>query len=158
MKRFIILAILLLSSCGAYSRLPLETQKDSISVVVKESVILRDSIVYVEVPAEKDMAILADTDTSRLETSIAKSEAWVTNGRLSHTLSNKPDVRLAKVVTIPVYLRSEESKTLAQKVFVKEVEVEKDLSAWQSFRIVLGTIALIIILLWGCLKLLKRLI
>lgn len=158
MKRFIILAILLLSSCGAYNRLPLETQKDSISVVVKESIIFRDSIVYVEVPAEKDMAILADTDTSRLETSIAKSEAWVTNGRLNHTLSNKPDVRLAKVVTIPVYLRSEESKTLAQKVFVKEVEVEKDLSAWQSFRIVLGTIALIIILLWGCLKLLKRLI
>lgn len=148
--------LLLVAGCGAYKRLPIAVQKDSVSVVIQERVIYKDSLVYVEIPAESESAILPDTDTSRLETSLAQSEAWIAGGQLNHTLRHKPDVRLPKIISIPVYLRSEETKNLAQKVIIKEVE--KDLSAWQSFRIVLGTIALIIILLWGCLKLLKRLI
>lgn len=148
--------LLLVAGCGAYKRLPIAEQKDSVSVVIQERVIYKDSLVYVEIPAESESAILPDTDTSRLETSLAQSEAWIAGGQLNHTLRHKPGVRLPKIISIPVYLRSEETKNLAQKVIIKEVE--KDLSAWQSFRIVLGTIALIIILLWGCLKLLKRLI
>lgn len=148
------LLLLMLVSCGAYKRLPIAEQKDSVSVVIKEKIIYKDSIVYVEVPAESSSAVLADSDTSHLETSLAQSEAWVAEGQLHHTLSHKPDARLPKLMAIPVYLRSEETKSIAEKVIVKEVE--KDLNAWQSFRMVLGTILLIFILVWGVVKLFRK--
>ena len=131
----------MLVSCGAYKRLPIAEQKDSVSVVIKERVIVKDSLIYVEVPAESESVIIPDTDTSRLETSLAQSEAWVSAGQLNHTLRHKSDVRLPKIVSIPVYLRSEETKSLAQKVIIKEVE--KDLTTWQSFRMTLGTLFII---------------
>lgn len=154
----VILASLLfvVAGCGAYKRLPIAEQKDSVSVVIQERVIYKDSLVYIEIPAESESAILPDTDTSRLETSLAQSEAWVAGGQLNHTLRHKPDVRLPKIISIPVYLRSEETKSLAQKVIIKEVE--KDLNAWQTFRMMLGTILIIAISVWGALKLLKRFI
>lgn len=131
----------MLVSCGAYKRLPIAEQKDSVSVVIKERVIVKDSLIYVEIPAESESVIIPDTDTSRLETSLAQSEAWVSAGQLNHTLRHKSDVRLPKIVSIPVYLRSEETKSLAQKVIIKEVE--KDLTTWQSFRMTLGTLFII---------------
>ena len=138
---FYIICALMLVSCGASKRLPIAEQKDSVSVVIHERVIVKDSLVYVEVPAESESVILPDTDTSRLETSLAQSEAWVSNGQLNHTLRHKEDVRLPKIVSIPVYLRSEETKSLAQKVIIKEVE--KELNSWQSFRMSLGSLVII---------------
>ena len=141
-----IICALMMVGCGAYKRLPIAEQKDSVSVVIKERVIVKDSLIYVEVPAESESVIIPDTDTSRLETSLAKSEAWVSNGQLNHTLKHKPDVRLSKIVSIPIYLRSEDTKSLAEKVIIKEVE--KDLTSWQSFRMTLGTLFIIGISLW----------
>lgn len=138
---FYIICALMLVSCGASKRLPIAEQKDSVSVVIHERVIVKDSLVYVEVPAESESVILPDTDTSRLETSLAQSEAWVSNGQLNHTLRHKEDVRLPKIVSIPVYLRSEETKSLAQGVIIKEVE--KELNSWQSFRMSLGSLVII---------------
>lgn len=138
---FYIICALMLVSCGASKRLPIAEQKDSVSVIIQERVIVKDSLIYVEVPAEAESAILPDTDTSRLETSLAQSEAWVSNGQLNHTLRHKEDVRLPKIVSIPVYLRSEETKSLAQKVIIKEVE--KELNSWQSFRMSLGSLVII---------------
>lgn len=138
---FYIICALMLVSCGASKRLPIAEQKDSVSVVIHERVIVKDSLVYVEVPIESESVILPDTDTSRLETSLAQSEAWVSNGQLNHTLRHKEDVRLPKIVSIPVYLRSEETKSLAQGVIIKEVE--KELNSWQSFRMSLGSLVII---------------
>lgn len=152
-----IICALMLVSCGAYKRLPIAEQKDSVSVVIKERVIIKDSLIYIEVPAESESVIIPDTDTSRLETSLAQSEAWVSEGQLNHTLRHKPDVRLPKILSIPVYLRSEEIKSLAQKTIIKEVE--KDLTTWQSFRISLGNITLVLVvvlLLLLLVKLVKR--
>ena len=140
---FYIICALMLVSCGAYKRLPIAEQKDSVSVIIQERVIVKDSLIYVEVPAEAESAILPDTDTSRLETSLAQSEAWVSNGQLNHTLRHKEDVKLPKIISIPVYLRSEETKSLAQKVIIKEVE--KELNSWQSFRMSLGSLVIIVI-------------
>lgn len=149
-----IMALLMLASCGAARRLPIESEKDSVSVVIHERVIYKDSLIYVEVPAESESVIIPDSDTSRLETSLAKSEAWVSEGQLNHTLRHKPDVRLPKIVTLPIYLRSEEKAILNQKVLIKEVE--KELNWWQSFRITIGTISLLLLGCWLIIKLLKR--
>lgn len=148
-----IVLTLTLAGCGASKHFPVDAVRDSVSVVVKESVIYRDSIIYVEVPAETDKAILPVADTSHLETSLAVSDAWVTDGRLNHTLSHKQE-RLAKVITMPVYLRSEQTEHLSHQVVVKEVE--KQLNWWQSFRMSIGTIALIVVLVWLVLMLIKR--
>lgn len=144
----------MLVSCGAYKRLPIAEQKDSVSVVIKERVIVKDSLIYVEVPAEAESAIIPDTDTSRLETSLAESEAWVLNGQLNHTLRHKEDVRLPKIVSIPVYLRKEEVKNLSQKVIIKEVE--KNLTSWQSFRMTLGGLVIIVVVLYFLFMLCKQ--
>ena len=136
--------LLLVAGCGAYKRLPIAEQKDSVSVVIQERVIYKDSLVYVEIPAESESAILPDTDTSRLETSLAQSEAWVAGGQLNHTLRHKPDLRLQKIISIPVYLRSEETKSIAERIIVKEVE--KDLTTWQSFRMTLGNLFIICVI------------
>ena len=142
----VILASLLfvVAGCGAYKRLPIAEQNDSVSVVIQERVIFKDSLVYVEIPTESESAILPDTDTSRLETSLAQSEAWVAGGQLNHTLRHKPDVRLPKIISIPVYLRSEETKSIAERIIVKEVE--KDLTTWQSFRMTLGNLFIICVI------------
>lgn len=156
MIRKYVLAIvaIIIVSCGPAAHL--QEQKDSVSVIIKESVIYRDSIVYVEVPAETNKAILPDTDTSRLETSIAESEAWIAEGKLSHTLRNKSDMRIPKIVTMPVYLKSRETEHLTRNVTTKEVEVEKELNKWQIFRMMLGTLTLIAAGVWLLLKILKR--
>jgi hypothetical protein len=141
-KAVIILAsAILLASCGAYKHMPVESQKDSVSVIIKEKVIYKDSLIYVEVPAESSSAIIPDTDTSRLETSLAMSEAWVADGTLNHTLRHKPDMRIPKIISIPSYARTEQIASLSEKVVVKEVE--KDLNGWQRLRMTVGTIFLI---------------
>lgn len=148
-----ILMVLTLVGCGANRHLPIAEQKDSVSVVIQERVIVRDSLIYVEVPAESQATILSDTDTSRLETSIAESEAWVSDGQLNHTLRHKPDMRLPKVITIPIYLRNKETESLEQKVIIKEVE--KDFTHWQSFKMTLGTLFIGVIVIAVLLVLLR---
>ena len=134
-----------------------DVQKDSVSVVIKESVIYRDTTIYVEVPVEVIREVLPDTDTSHLETSLAISEAWFNAGMLNHTLVHK-DVSIEKKVEMPEKHTQKDSVTVAIKDVVKEVpvEVEKPLNAWQSFRMSLGTIALIAFALWAVIKILKK--
>ena len=152
----LLLLLLLLFGCGTQNAIPVETAKDSVSVVVKESIIYKDTIIYVEVPAEIDKATLWDSDTSYLETSIAESHAWVDDGQLNHILKNKPDLRIPKMVTLPIYLRNKETEHLARKVIIQEVEVEKELTNWQIFRMMLGTFILIIIGIYLLIIILKK--
>lgn len=146
MRRLLLLLALALTGCGAAKRLPVESKVDSVSVVIVETVTYKDSLIYVEVPTEQSSAVLPDTDTSRLETSLARSEAWVADNQLHHTLSHKEDVRIPKIISLPSYARTEEKAALSREVVVKEVE--KDLTAWQSFRMTLGTILLILLSVW----------
>ena len=67
-------------------------QRDSTVINIKDSISFRDSIILVPIPMGEDKAKLADTDTSYLETSVAKSTAFIDKGgRICHTLTNKSD-------------------------------------------------------------------
>jgi hypothetical protein len=134
-----------------------DVQKDSVSVVIKESIVYRDTTIYVEVPVEVSREVLPDTDTSHLETSLAISEAWVNAGKLNHTLTHK-DAKIEQTIPIPEKHTQKDSAIVSIKEVVKEVpvEVEKPLNAWQSFRMSVGTIALIALLLWAVIKILKK--
>lgn len=155
----IALALLICYSCGAPKvAMTTDVQKDSVSVVIKESVIYKDTIIYVEVPVEVIKEILPDTDTSHLETSLAISEAWVNAGKLNHTLTHKEDAKIQQAISVPEKHTQKDSVNVSIKEVVKEVpvEVEKPLNAWQSFRMSLGTIALIALALWAVIKILKK--
>ena len=149
---FIILYIFLLTSCGASQKMPVEYVTDSTTVVVQEKVAYKDTTIYVEVPVEVERVVLPEADTSILETSLAYSEAWLAEGQLHHTLLHKDHVALPKVITLPSYIRNELITNNLSKVIIKEIEVEKELNWWQNLTITLGTIVLIVLLIWGIFK------
>ena len=121
-------------------------QRDSVTMIIRDSIILKDSVVLVEVPMESDKSVLFSTDTSRLETSVAKSVAFVDDqGRLNHTLQNK-DALLSVKIAVPHLVHSELSKNTM--VVRQTVEVEKELSKWQNFIQMLGYGFLVACVLW----------
>lgn len=124
-------------------------QRDSTVIHIKDSLILRDSIIFVPIPIGEDKAKLPDTDTSYLETTVAKSTAFIDKGgKICHTLTNKSDAIIPIKVTIPMRLHSEEKGLTRYLKQVERIEVEKELSRWQRFLQSLGWTALIVIVLW----------
>ena len=137
-SRIIFVAMLaMISGCGPAKKV-METQKDSVAVVIRDSTIFRDSIIYVKVEAEKDSVVLPDTDTSRLSTRYAESEAYVSKGQLHHSLRNKSEALIPIETKIPITSHFESKATIRYKRIVEVVEVEKQLSLWQKFIQMLG--------------------
>jgi len=115
--------------------------------VVKDSTIWRDTTIRVPIPLEKDQAIVTLGDTSELETSIARSTAYIdSTGRLKHTLENKRG-QIETTVKIPARMIWTSVTSNRAEILKQEVMVEKPLSWWQNFRMVLGTIAIFATLL-----------
>lgn len=136
----------LFAACSA-PRVVQDSQRDSVVVIVKDSLILRDSVVLVPVPQEGASAVLPDTDTSRLETGVARSEAFVKDGRLHHTLTNK-DALLPVSITIPTKVHTEHREKAMVWKQVETIEVEKELSRWQMFVQALGYGLLLACVIW----------
>lgn len=145
--------IALLAICGlvgacATPKVVQDYQRDSVVVIVKDSLVLRDSVVLVEIPieSERERLVAAAADTSVLETSVARSVAYVDDkGFLNHSLMNK-DVLLPVKITIPERIHSEQREKAM--VIRQTIEVEKELSRWQNFIQMLGYGVLIACVLW----------
>lgn len=149
MNRKYVLPIMafMVASCGP-AKVVQDYQKDSVVTVIKDTTIYRDSIIYIKIEAEKDSAVLPDTDTSRLSTRFAESEAYVSNGRLHHSLRNKSEALIPIETKIPITIHFESKATVRDKRMVEVVEVEKQLSRWQKFIQALGYGVLIAVILW----------
>ena len=143
-RNLAVLSAFLMVSCAA-PKVVQDSCRDSLVIRVKDSLILRDSVVLIQIPTETAMAILPDTDTSRLETGVASSEAFVSNGRLYHTLTNK-DALLPVSITIPMRVYTEHREKAM--ILRQTIEVEKELSRWQNFIQLLGYGVLILVVLW----------
>lgn len=137
----------MVASCGP-AKVVQDYQKDSVVTVIKDTTIYRDSIIYVKIEAEKDSAVLPDTDTSRLSTRFAESEAYVSNGQLHHSLRNKSEALIPIETKIPITIHFESKATIRDKRTVEVVEVEKQLSRWQKFIQALGYGVLMAVILW----------
>lgn len=155
MNRALICAFAALVTACATPRVVQDYQRDSVALIVRDSVIFRDSVIMVEVPEGQDKAVLPDTDTSRLRTSVAESEAWVRDGRLHHTLKNRADAMLPVSIRLPERLHYQEKGLTRYMRTVERVEVEKELSKWQSFVMTLGYAVMIVALAWLAWKLSK---
>ena len=151
-----ILFLVLCCSCGT-AKHTTDYQRDSVVVTVRDSVILRDTVIQAAIPAEADRVILPDTDTSRLSTSLAESEAYVKNGRLHHSLRNKSEKLQPVRVQYKDKAHSESVTSIGKHQITETVEVPAPLNWWQRLRITLGDAVLIAAAAWAVWTLVKLL-
>ena len=120
----------------------------------------RDTVIAVPIPLEKDHAITQVGDTSHLETSVARSEAFVdSTGRLHHSLENKHENTLPATVPVKaefVFHGITQNETAS---LIKTQYRDKPLRWWQRFRLgafwyLLG--AVVLLLLWTFRKVIFR--
>ena len=141
MKPSALLAIALcLSACGT-ARPVLES--DSTRVEVKTVVETIHDTAYVQLPVIVERVATRDT-ASLLENKFAKSAAFVSGGVLTHSLETKPAKEPVAVEKQIVY---RDSLVYRDRVVTETVEVEKKLSAWQSFKMKAGGFSIVILLI-----------
>lgn len=128
------LLALLVTSCGSsrHAVTSIETH-DSTKVEVRTERIEHIDTVYVELPRQVERIVTQDT-TSRLENDYAVSEARVEAGMLHHTLKTK-----AAKIPVPVKTTIEKKDSITtnskSEVEKEKVYIEKELTAWQRFRL-----------------------
>ena len=130
---FALLAVLV-TSCGSsrHAVTSIETH-DSTKVEVRTERIEHIDTIYVELLRQVERIVTQDT-TSRLENDYAVSEARIEAGMLHHTLETK-------AAKIPILSKStiekKDSVTTNSKSEVEKekVYIEKELTAWQRFRL-----------------------
>ena len=136
------LALLGASSCGA-ARHVSPTVTDSTRVEVHTVTETVHDTAYVELPVIVERIVTRDT-TSTLENPYAKSEASVQDGFLHHSLETKPVKHPVQIETKIVY---RDSLIYRDRVETKTVEVERQLTKWQSFKMRTGGATLTLMLL-----------
>lgn len=150
--------ILCLVGCST-PRMASDSQRDSVRIVFQDRVIYKDSLIYVPVPAEQDHSVLQDTDTSRLTTSLAESEAFVSGGKLHHTLRNKTEALVPIILKLPNRVQSTEHYHLSARTEI--VQVPRELTRWERFIHTLGIgtfVALCLAIIYIILRIIRRII
>ena len=119
-KLFILILLLVLVSCGTTKYTPVQTI---------EKIEYRDSLIYIKdtitIPIEKEVIkeVIPSIDTSYLETSVAKSVAYLDTAKrqLHHTLTQEGEVKtIIDTTHIITYI-----DRIVEKEVPVEVEVEK---------------------------------
>lgn len=126
--------ILLSAVCVACATSRQAAPSEKILVETRIETVYKTDTVYLEVPKIVEKIVTADT-VSVLENEYAKSEASVSEGLLAHSLETKPVKQPVEVQTQVVY---RDSVIVKDNVIVQTVEVEKELTGWQSFKMAIG--------------------
>ena len=126
--------ILLSAVCVACATSRQAAPSEKILVETRIETVYKTDTVYLEVPKIVEKIVTADT-VSVLENDYAKSEASVSEGLLAHSLETKPVKQPVEVQTQVVY---RDSVIVKDNVIVQTVEVEKQLTGWQSFKMAMG--------------------
>ena len=119
------------TGCSTVKYIDREVEK----IVYRDSISLRDTTIFAPIPLGKDQAIVSTRDTSRLETSVAKSVAFVNEkGQICHTLENKRGSIevVAKIPSKTIWIETTSEK---EHTVLKTEYVEKPLSWWKKFRL-----------------------
>lgn len=144
---FHIFSLLLLlaaaSACGAVR--PVIQPTDSTRVEVRVEREFVHDTAYVELPVIVEKIQTLDT-TSTLENDYARSEASVTAGILRHSLETKP-AQLPVAVEKEIVYR--DSIIYEGHVTTEYVEVPRQLTFWQQFKMKAGVAAMILTALYG---------
>lgn len=141
MKPSALLAIaLILTACGTVQ--PTLSQ-DSTRVEVKTVVETVHDTAYVQLPVIVERVATLDT-ASVLENKYTKSAAMVSAGVLTHSLETKP---IKEPVSVEKQIVYRDSLVYRDRVVTETVEVEKKLSAWQSFKMKAGGFSIVLLLI-----------
>lgn len=130
MKRlcYILIFALLLALQSCAPRVITEVIVRDSTITKIEERIVHDTVSF-SVPVEVEKVVTKDT-ASHLENSLAISDAVVSGGYLTHTLRTIP-----QVIPIPVDIPVTDTTTSHIQIKEVPVEVEKELTWWQSFRL-----------------------
>jgi hypothetical protein len=132
MKNFIpVLFSLLCVACGSIKQV---IPTESVVSETRIETVFKTDTVFLEVPKIVERVVTKDT-LSVLENEFAKSAASVSDGLLAHSLETKPVQKPVEVQTKIVY---RDSVIFKDVVVYETVEVEKDLTGWQSFKMKMG--------------------
>lgn len=137
-----LLVSLAASSCGAACHVS-PTVTDSTRVEVHTETETVHDTAYIELPVIVERIVTRDT-TSTLENDYARSEASVENGFLHHSLETKPVKHPVQIETKIVY---RDSLIYRDRIKTKTVEVERQLTKRQSFKMRTGGATLTLLLL-----------
>lgn len=141
MKYYLTLLLLLTASaCSTVRQLP---STDSTKVEVRYETKTVHDTAYVELPVLVEKVATLDT-ASVLENKYAKSAASVSGGVLTHSLETKP---VREPVSVEKQIVYRDSLVYRDKVQTVTVEVEKKLTWWQSFKMKLGVVALVLLVI-----------
>jgi len=128
MKRLHLVTIcLLLASCQPKVITEYVTQ-----YVTRDSLVVRDTTIYVKLPPEVKEVVVYPKDTSNLETSLAESTAYVDSLGLHHSLRNK-DRNWG--VTVPKVTRIVTTAQESAQIRTVTKEVERKFTLWEKVRL-----------------------
>ena len=139
MKNFTL--VLFSALCVACSVSRQAAPSEKIITETRIETVYQTDTVYLEVPKIVEKVVTKDT-VSVLENEFAKSAASVSDGLLAHSLETKPVQKPVEVQTKIVY---RDSIIFKDVVVYETVEVEKELSGWQTFKMKTGGITLTIL-------------
>ena len=132
MKNFIlVLFSLLCVACGSLKQV---TPTERVVTETRIETVFKTDTMFLEVPHIVERVVTKDT-LSVLENEFAKSAASVSDGLLAHSLETKPVKQPVEVQTKIVY---RDSVIVKDNVIIQTVEVEKELTGWQSFKMKMG--------------------
>ena len=145
MKNFILVLFSLLSvACGSVKQV---TPTERVVTETRIETVYQTDTVLLEIPKIVEKVVTKDT-VSVLENDYAKSQAVISDGLLAHSLETKPVQKPVEVQTKIVY---RDSVIVKDNVIIQTVEVEKELTGWQTFKMKTGGFTLgIIVLLIVC--------
>ena len=145
MKNFIlVLFSLLCVACGSVKQV---APTERVVTETRIETVYQTDTVLLEIPKIVEKVVTKDT-VSVLENDYAKSQAVISDGLLAHSLETKPVQKPVEVQTKIVY---RDSVIVKDNVIIQTVEVEKELTGWQTFKMKTGGFALgIIVLLIVC--------
>ena len=157
MKNFIL--VLFSALCVACSVARQAAPSEKLTTETRIETVFETDTVYLEIPQISEKVITKDT-SSVIENDYALSSASVSDGFLSHSLETKPVQQPVEVQTKIVY---RDSVVFKDVVIYETIEVEKELSRWQIFKIRTGGITLTILSLlalmaisWIIIKILRK--
>ena len=136
----LLLSLLAASACSTVRPLP---STDSTKVEVRYETKTVHDTAFVELPVIVERVATLDT-VSVLENKYAKSAASVSGGVLSHSLETKP---VREPVAVEKQIVYRDSLVFRDKVQTVTVEVEKKLTWWQTLKMRLGLVAIVLIVI-----------
>ena len=157
MKNFIL--VLFSALCVACATARQAAPSEKIITETRIETVFQTDTVILEVPRIGEKIVTADT-VSVLENDFARSAAKVSDGLLSHSLETKPVKQPVEVQTKIVY---RDSVVFKDVVVYETVEVEKELTGWQNFKMkmggwFLGILSLLALaaIIWLIIKILRK--